>query len=270
MNADAPVLLHPAYFPAVSPGEQRSEQVVQCFPRRGPYRLEGFLLSTRYPFGLFRRGERTRSHGEVLVYPQVHEVSSYFHLLPFLPGKLEGAHLGQGESLYAIREYREGETARIVDWKASAKTGTLMAREYAREEESNVCLILDTEVHSPAGRDAMDQFEKAVSLAASLAVHFSDEGSELEFVTQREHVPLGIGRAHLYRVLRSLAVVSCTWNPENARADLRQELSRALTPEEQRHLLSDKVFKIVVTSKPRNSFSSASWRSSHVIFFEQL
>ena len=179
-TAESSVLHHPAYFPIVAPGEKRSELVVQSFPRRGPYRLEGFRISTRYPFGLFRRGERARAQGEVLVYPQVHEVSSDFHLLPFLPGRLEGLHVGHGENLYAIRKYRDGESARIVDWKATAKTGTLMAREYAREEESNVCLILDTIIHQPAHSDYLRQFEKAVSLAASLAVHFSDEDSELE------------------------------------------------------------------------------------------
>ena len=270
-DADAPVLFHPAYFPLVAPGEQRSELVVQSFPRRGPYRLEGFRVSTCYPFGLFRRGERMRSRGEVLVYPQIHEVSSYFHLLPFLPGKLEGLHVGHGESLYAIREYRNGESARIVDWKATAKTGALMAREYAREEESNVCIILDTILHAHAARhDSVEQFEKAVSLAASLAVHFSDEGSEMEFLTQREHVPLGIGKNHLYRILRSLAVVSCGHAEREGRSDLPEELSGILAPEERRHLLSDKVFKIILTSKPKESFSSAFRRSSHVIHFDEL
>jgi len=35
-------------------------------------------------------------------------------------------------------------------------------------------------------------------------------------------------------------------------------------------VLTDKVFKIILTSKPRGSFPSAIWRSSHVIFFEEL
>jgi len=47
-----------------------------------------------------------------------------------------------------------------------------MAREYAREEESKFCLILDTVIHGPARVDRNDRFEKAVSLAASLISHF--------------------------------------------------------------------------------------------------
>src|SRR5439155_13580691 len=114
--------------------------------------------------GLFRRGERIKADGEILVYPSIREISSYFHLLPFLPGVLEGNHLGQGESLYAIRRYQEGENARIVDWKATAKTGNLMARDYARQEESKFCLILDTLIHPVPPRDYKERFEKAVSL----------------------------------------------------------------------------------------------------------
>jgi uncharacterized protein (DUF58 family) len=266
---ESSVLRHPAYFPIVAPGEKRSELIVQSFPRRGSYRLEGFRVSTRYPFGLFRRGERARAQGEVLVYPEVHDVSSHFHLLPFLPGRTEGLHVGHGESLYAIRQYQEGESARVVDWKATAKTGTLMAREYARQEESSVCVILDTLLHQAGPPDSVQRFEKAVTLAASLAVHFSDEGAELELLTPREYVPPGIGTHHLYRMLRCLAVVSCE-PARDASSDLQVELAGVLSPQQQQHVLSDKVFKIVITSKPKGSFPSAIWRSSHVVFFGEL
>ncbi len=264
------VLQHSAYFPIIPAGETRTELVFQSFPRRGPYRLEGFKLSTRFPFGFFRRGERVRASGEVLVYPSIQEVSSYFHLLPFLPGRLEGRNLGQGESLYSIRKYQEGESARRVDWKATAKTGKLMAREYAREEESKFCLILDTLIHPEAGPDYEEQFEKAVSLAASLAAHFSEEGAELELLTPSEYVPRGIGTAQLYRILRSLAVVRCAPPTTYASADLREELSGIVEKQTLQEILSDKVFKIIVTSKPRGSFPSAIWRSSHVIYHDEL
>ena len=59
---------------------------------------------------------------------------------------MEGLQVGQGENLFSIRKYQEAESARIIDWKATAKTGQLMAREYARDEESKFCLILDTRI----------------------------------------------------------------------------------------------------------------------------
>ncbi len=264
------VLHHSAYFPAVLPGEIRTELVMQSFPRRGPYRLEGFRLSTRFPLGLFRRGERVRAEGEVLVYPSIREVSSYFHLLPFLPGHLEGMHTGHGESLHSIRKYQEGESARLVDWKATAKTRELMAREYAREEESKFCLILDTVIHPCGISDYADSFEKAVSLAASLAAHFCREGAEVEFLTPDEYVPRGMGMTHLYRILRSLAVVSFRLSGAAVPEDLQRELSGDVDPQLLQEILSDKVFKIIITTRPRGSFSTEIWRSSHVIYFDEL
>ena len=86
-----------------------------------------------------------------MVYPSIREIPSYFHLLPFPPRTPRGHAAGPGESLYAIRRYQEGK-ARLIDWKATAKTGDLMARRYAREEETKFCLILDTFITLPAAR----------------------------------------------------------------------------------------------------------------------
>lgn len=265
-----PVLLRPAYFPVLRAGEVRSELVSQTFPRRGEYRFEGFRVSTRFPFGFFQRGEEIKAEGVVLVYPSIASVSPYFHLLPFLPGVLEGKHLGQGESLYSIRKYQEGESARLLDWKATAKTGELMAREYAREEMSRFCLILDTLIHQGPWSEYTGRFEKAVSLAAGLTAHFLREEAELEFITPDEHIPGGGGEEHLYRILRSLAKVECRPAGEEASGDLRGELSAILPPPALRRILSEKTFKIIVTSKPRGSFPATVWRSSHVVYFDEL
>jgi uncharacterized protein (DUF58 family) len=266
------VLRQAAYFPVLRAGETRSEFTVQSFPHRGVYSLDGFWISTRFPFGFFQRGELIGAKGEVLVYPLVQKISSFFHLLPFLPGHLEGRHVGPGENLFAIRKYQESENARVIDWKATAKTGELMAREFARDEESKFCLILDTrrsDQASPAFEE--EAFEKAVSLAASIAVHFLEAGAGLEFLSPHEYVPRGTGIEHLYRVLRTLATIQ----PESAPANdeglwTRTGLSHVDDEQVLEQILSDKVFKIIITSKPRGSFPSAVWRSSHVVFFNEL
>jgi uncharacterized protein (DUF58 family) len=269
--ADRAVLRQAAYFPVLRAGETRSEFTVQSFPHRGLYSLNGFWISTRFPFGFFRRGERVGAKGEVLVFPLVQKISSFFHLLPFLPGHLEGLHVGLGENLFSIRKYQESESARMIDWKATAKTGELMAREYEREEESKFCLILDTRIPNQASAEIEDSFEKAVSLAAGIAAHFLEAGSGIEFLTPNEYIPRGTGIEHLYRILGSLAVI----RPEAAPADDAglwglAGFLRATDEEAFRQILSDKIFKIIITSKSRGTFSSAIWRSSHVVFFDEL
>ncbi len=264
------VLRRTAFFPVVRAGEKRIELVSQSFPRRGPYSLEGLRVSTRFPFGFFRRSEHIRAQGKVLVYPSIHELSGFFHLLPFLPGHIESRRHGHGESLYAIHKYAPGESSRLVDWKATAKTGELMSRQYARDEESIFCIILDTLIQLPLPGRYHEEFEKAVTLAASLTAHFIEEGAEVEFLTPFEHVPRWAGREQLYRVLRSLAVVDCQPAQAHASADLRGELSGIVDVDTLERILSDKLFKIIISSKPRGSFTSTVWRSSHVVYFDEL
>jgi uncharacterized protein (DUF58 family) len=265
------MLRQAAYFPFLRAGETRSELAVQSFPKRGVYNLDGFWISTRFPFGFFRRGERIGAKGEVLVYPLTQQISSFFHLLPFLPGNLEGHHAGQGENLLSIRKYEDSESARLIDWKATAKTGELMVREHARDEESKFCLILDTRLAEASTPELEERFEKAVSLAASISAHFLEQGAGIEFLTPHEYVPRGTGADHLYRILRSLAVVRYHTGPLNGTPPWRPaSFSIAGENPVVQEILSDKVFKIVITAQPRGSFPSAIWRSSHVVFFDEL
>jgi uncharacterized protein (DUF58 family) len=270
-TADRAMLRQAAYFPVLRPGETRSELTVQSFPHRGLYSLDGFWISTRFPFGFFRRGERVGATGEVLVYPLIQNISSFFHLLPFLPGHLEGLQVGPGENLFSIRKYQEGENARIINWKSTAKTGELMAREYAREEDSKFCLILDTRIPAPARPGFEGRFEKAVSLAASISAHFLGEGAGIEFLTPYEYVPRGTGVYHLYRILRSLAVVRYELQSSGC-SGLWELANFSAAHEDQalRQILSDKVFKIIITSQSRGSLPSAIWRSSHVVFYDEI
>jgi uncharacterized protein (DUF58 family) len=270
--SDRAIFRQAAYFPILRAGETRSEYTVQSFPRRGLYTMQGFWISTRFPFGFFRRGELIGAKGSVLVYPSIQEISSFFHLLPFLPGFLEGTHVGPGESLFSIRKYHQGESARIINWKSTSKTGVMMACEYALDEESKFCLILDSYLEDGTGNDRGEVFEKAVSLAASIAAHFLEEGAGIEFLTPHQYIPRGTGIDHLYRILRSLAVVDFEIvSPEVSAAFWgRGQFEGTGDARAIQQIFSDKVFKIVITSKARGSFTSAIWRSSHVIFFDEL
>jgi hypothetical protein len=84
-------------------------------------------------------------------------------------------------------------------------------------------------------------------------------------------VPRGTGIDHLYRILQSLAVIRHESVPADSMGSWdRTSLSHVKDEQALQQILSDKVFKIIITSRPRGSFSSAIWRSSHVVFFEEL
>ncbi len=265
--------VHPyVYFSILRPGESLWELTVQSFPRRGLHSPGNFRLSTRFPFGLFRHTERIQVHGEVLVLPRIQEVSEVQHCAPFLPGALESLHKGHGEDLFAIRPYMEGESARGIDWKATAKTMELMGREFSLEEERRLCLILDTQAEAVAEDTQREQFEKAVSLAASIAVHCIEQGECVECLTPHARIGHGTGREHLYGILRLLATVECTHADPDAGASSWMERFFPGIPD--RHalnrILSGKVFKIILTPKSRDAFPPSVLRSSHILFFRDL
>src|SRR6266700_3351965 len=71
------------------------------------------------------------------------------------------------------------DSARHVDWKATAKSGSLKVREFAREDERKLCIAFD---NPEAGSISEKEYERAVDLAASLAWHFSSEAAEVSYL----------------------------------------------------------------------------------------
>ena len=144
-----------------------------------------------------------------------------------------------------------------------------MSREHAREEASEFCLIFDT-IQPPSGSRSVEKFEKAVSFAAGLAVHFAREGAKFEYLTPHDYIAPGIGNEHLYRILRSLAVVRREAAGTRAGLDPVRDFSGTLTREQAARIFSQKVLKIILTSRPRATLPTPVWQSSHVIYFDEL
>ncbi len=169
------------YFPYVPAGAELAAEMELCFPRRGLYQQNSFGLATRFPFAFLTKTRRVALSREVRVFPPVEPADEFFELLPLISGEHETFIRGRGDDLYRIREYLPEDSARHVDWKATAKSGSLKVREFSREDERRVRLIFD----NPApGVVSEGSYEKAVTLAASLGWHFAEGDAELSFLAQ--------------------------------------------------------------------------------------
>src|SRR6184192_4145596 len=176
---DAPIsaiLDKPVYFPYL-PRQERVQQIVPMkFPRRGVYHQDAFRIVTRFPFGFLQKARRLDLKTEALVYPSVDPTTEYRDVLPVLQGALESVVKGRGQDLYGLRDYVHTDSARLVHWKATARSGSLMVREFTREEDARVLLVLDP--HSAAATEKSsadplstilnDRFERAVALCANI------------------------------------------------------------------------------------------------------
>jgi uncharacterized protein (DUF58 family) len=200
-------LAHFTHVPRRARAEQRVEQV---FPQRGHVFVTGFELSTRFPFGFFRLRRRLRARNvDLIIYPRLEPAGDELHLLPMNAGRLLSARRGAGHDLHSLREYQPQDDVRHIDWKATARAGHLVVREFASEDERRVHVVLDTRVREQGdAADLAARFERGVALAAAHVAHFLDESVEVRLTLGREAGEYGTGREHLYASLRRLALVS--------------------------------------------------------------
>jgi uncharacterized protein (DUF58 family) len=242
-----------AYFPFVPAKSDATADVQLKFDRRGRYREDGFGLATRFPFAFFTKTRHVALQREILVYPRIEPTDEVFEILPLVRGEWESFVRGRGADLYRIREYMPEDSARHVDWKATAKSGSLKVREFAREDERKLCIAFD---NPEAGLIPQDAYEKAVDLAASLAWHFSTQDAEVSFL-----IPGRPRTRDPHEFLAWLAVVAPVASKagEEKSADQSDplcELGRGDLD----------AYNIVVTARARGTVPTALWNSSYFVF----
>jgi uncharacterized protein (DUF58 family) len=196
-------VLSPLYFPVI-PGRTALEEMVDvCFGKRGVHRENSFQFSTGFPFGFLERRAGVALGRDVLVYPSIEPEPGFEELLSSILGELETQHRGRGGDFYRIRPYEALESARHVDWKATAHTGELQVREFAREQDRQLEIFLDLDV--PAGREAW--FERAVDCCAFLAWRLAERGGRLRLRSQEFDTSIPEA-GDVYTILRLLALVT--------------------------------------------------------------
>jgi uncharacterized protein (DUF58 family) len=255
-----PILASPVYFPYLPRRQAVRQNVELVFPRRGVYRQDSFAVSTRFPFGFLEKTRHVEMPREIVVYPRVEPTEEFYEALPMLTGERESYQRGRGHDLYSIREYVNTDSARFVDWKASARTGSLKVREFTREDERRVVLVLDPFLHVAGGRsraELEEKFERAVTLTACLAWHFYEIGAEMGFRTAGAAAPMSPAGEIVYDVLRALALVE----PQPEESDGRFLAEQAAASEH---------FQIILTSRPRGSIPTSLWTTAWMVFFDSL
>ncbi len=190
-------------FPVIAGGATIEESVTLFFPRRGAQRERSFQFSTRFPFGFAERREMVTLRHEIIVYPCLDPQPGFEMLLEAVTGEIAAMQRGRGHDFYRIRPYEAMESARHVDWKATAHTGTLQVREFAREQDWRAVIFLDLD--APLGAEAW--FEKAVECCAFLAYRLIERGVEVRLRTQELDLSLPED-GNIYALLKYLALVS--------------------------------------------------------------
>ena len=201
-DPQSPALKSGVYFPLIPAGATLEAPVEVRFPRRGTYRQNSFAFSTSFPFGFLEKSARVTLGRETIVYPSIDARPGFEDLFLGIAGEIETHYRGLGKDFYRIRPYEAFESARHVDWKASAHVGALQIREFAREQEQTVEVFLDRDIDTQF--DAW--FEHAIDCCAFLCWRLSARGTAIHFRAQGFDFRQPLD-GDIYTILKYLALV---------------------------------------------------------------
>jgi len=252
------ILTQTVYIPYIPRRSSLNREVELTFPRRGRYSQPSLRISTRFPFGFLRKTQSIACGQEALVLPNIRPTKKLLDLLPLIGSAIDSYLKGRSHDLYAIRDYQQNDSARHVDWKASARVQKLKVREFTREEELRLDLVFDRRIPD-ARPETLERFEKAVTLCACLAWRLSGIGATLRFVTDGFETPVSPAHEILYPVLETLALIE----PAVTQGF---PLKNPFTDSSQRA----QSFQIVVTHQPHESIPAGQERSSYFLYMDSL
>lgn len=189
-------------------------------PQRGCYAISSFSISMGDLIGFPVKAEtRTPAASELVVYPRI----AAFRDLPpasrkFLysvrsmlsPIREDHYHVA------GVRPYRDGDSFRLVNWNATAKTGELLVHKRESMCDNDLQLIVNAELYEPSSnrRITMEQYEHALSYAAAAAQYLIAGGGKAGLIYNGAMIghadpvyrlPAKAGGAQLDVILNALA-----------------------------------------------------------------
>lgn len=169
-------------IPALGPGDEHDELFAVPTERRAVI-VAGPALSVRGDqLGMLRRTVAWGDAVELFVHPRTVRLSpSAAGLTRDLEGATTPTITNDDITFHALRAYEPGDDRRTVHWRTSARTGQLMVRQFEETRRSQLALVLDVDRARCASDD---EFELAVSIAASIGVQALRDGTSAALVTE--------------------------------------------------------------------------------------
>jgi uncharacterized protein (DUF58 family) len=189
--------------------------------RRGRFQVGPLTLERVDPLGLGRSRLTTGDTATLWVHPRTYPVRALVsgHPRHHHEGSTTDDSLHGSLDLRDVREYVPGDEVRHLHWKATARTGRLMVRDYVDPNQPRFTALLDT-------RDDLvppEVLEEAVDLTASLVRAAAGEGYWCRLLTTSgTDVKLAGGQQTVRHVLDEL----CSLTPVTGGVLVPRDLTR--------------------------------------------
>ena len=160
--------------------------------RRGRRSFGTVFLESPSRWGLWLRHARHAERRTVRVYPDVRAVRAAELLARQNRLAQSGVRLsrlrGRGTEFDRLRGYVRGDERRAIDWKATARSGELISREYTVEKNQGVLLLLDAGRSMCNATDGVTHFDRALGAALLLAHAALSQGDTVGLLAVSDRV----------------------------------------------------------------------------------
>ena len=171
----------------LKPGEQASLTWRARASARGSSALPGCHVAWLSRLGLWWRRRTMPSRDEFRVYPNFNLVLQYGLLAGDRRLEEMGIHLrrrrGSGSDFHQLRDYRQGDSLRQVDWHATSRVRRLIAKDYQEERDQRVVFLLDCSRRMRAMDDRLSHFDQCLNAMLLLAHVALKQGDEIALQT---------------------------------------------------------------------------------------
>lgn len=179
--------------------------------QRGPLNLNSCHVRLTSPLALWTIQYRVHCNSEAKVYPDFAAISAYTILATenhvSQVGIRRKNRRGQGLDFHQLREYRQGDSLRQLDWKATARRQALISKDYQDERDQNVILMIDSGRRMRSKDDELDHFDHALNaslLIAYIALRQGDSVGVMSFGNGERWISPQKGSDRINVILNSL------------------------------------------------------------------
>jgi uncharacterized protein (DUF58 family) len=167
-------------------------------PRRGWLPLGRVMLETRFPLGIFRAWSHVEPDARALVYPTPERAA----LPPLTPNEAAGAMrspMPGNDDFAGLRGYQPSDSPRHVAWKAAARSGEMLTKQFSAEAAAELWLEWRSLPSSFALEERLSRLAGWVLEAERMGAHYGLRIPGFELAPAR-------GDAHRAACLKALAL----------------------------------------------------------------
>jgi uncharacterized protein (DUF58 family) len=183
---------------SVIAGASTAVRVQTPTERRGRVKLPRLRIESTFPLGLFRAWTWIHPDLECLVYPRPAPREEAGPPPDTEPGSARDGRAAGEEDFAGLKAFRQGDPPRRIAWKAWARGGELLVKEFVGAARAPITLDLA----NAAGID----LEARIARVTRWVVDAEERGDRYGLRLETVEVPPGSGLAHRNRCLALLAV----------------------------------------------------------------